>query len=339
MKQDVKRVLIAGGTGFLGYHAALKFAARGVAVDVIALPREIDLDTWFPKEFGILAADLFALTETEVLAMMSGGHYDAFVYALGPDDRTVPKAPAFAFFQEKLVFQSTKICRAAKRAGIGRCVVLGSYFAHFDRLEGGKLSRHHPYIRARIAQEQALQALGETGTFDVMTLELPFIFGTMPARQPLWKEFFLDHFARFQNAYFPRGGGTAAIDVSGVAEAVYAATVNGDNGRCYPVGKINIDFKELLTRMLAAIGEPKRVILIPPWIAAIGGAFINLANRRHHKEGGLNYRHLMTDILCRRFYLDFETLAHDLDYEGLGFTGGADVLASIDETLSRFRKP
>ncbi len=339
MKHEVKKVLIAGGTGFLGYHAGLQFAARGVAVDVIALPREIDLGNWFPPEFGITTGDLFTMTAAEIVALMSDRGYDAFVYALGPDDRTVPDAPAFAFFQEKLIFQSTKICNAAKQAGIGRCVVLGSYYAHFDRLAGGTLSRHHPYIRARIGQEQALQALGEAGTFDVMILELPFIFGTMPARQPLWKKFFLDYFTRFRHAYFPRGGGTAAIDVSGVAEAIFAAAVNGENGQCYPVGKINIGFRELLTRMLAAAGETKKVIMIPPWIAAIGGALINRANRRRKKEGGLNYRRLMTDILNRPFYLDFSVQAIDLGYAELGFSGGADVFESIHTTLARFRKP
>ncbi|MFH0992835.1 MAG: NAD(P)-dependent oxidoreductase, partial [bacterium] len=193
MKHDIRKVLIAGGTGFLGYHAACLFAARGVAVDVIALPHEIDLSGWFPQKFGITTGDLFTMTAAEIVALMASGGYDAFIYALGPDDRTVPAPPAVAFFHEKLVVQSAKICAAAKQAGIGRCVVLGSYYAHFDRVMGGRLSHHHPYIRARVDQEQALHALGEPGKFDVMILELPFIFGTMPARQPLWKEFFLDY--------------------------------------------------------------------------------------------------------------------------------------------------
>ncbi len=35
---------------------------------------------------------------------------------------------------------------------------------------------------------------------------------------------------------YPRSGGTAAIDVSGVAEAIAAASFNGESGRCYPIG-------------------------------------------------------------------------------------------------------
>ena len=41
--QTIKKVFIAGGTGFLGYHAALKFLDLGIQVDTIALENEITI--------------------------------------------------------------------------------------------------------------------------------------------------------------------------------------------------------------------------------------------------------------------------------------------------------
>jgi len=337
MVHDVKKVLIAGGTGFLGYHAALRFLSEGVQVDAVALPREIDLSGWYPHDIGIRFGDLFAMTEDEVTDLFSQQGYDTFVYALGPDDRVVPKAPAAAFFHDKLVVQADKIVRAARRAGMTRSVVLNSYFTHFDRLRDGILAAHHPYVRARVEQEETLRRLGVAGVFDVMFLELPFIFGTMPGRLPLWKEFFLDAFAKFPVAFLPSGGITACIDVSGVAEAIVAAARNGANGRGYPIGKENLTYREVLELMLFGIGIKKKVIDIPAWIAAIGGRAIDRKDRRQGRESGLDHGKLMGDILSQDFSIDFERLSRDLDYAGLGYAGGRDVRESIRATMAVFR--
>ncbi|HAQ56267.1 MAG TPA: hypothetical protein DCR44_02520 [Acholeplasmatales bacterium] len=338
MIHDVKKVLIAGGTGFLGYHAALKFLSEGVAVDAVALPREIDLSGWYPQEIGIRFGDLFAMTEDDVSELFSGHGYDTFVYALGPDDRVVPNAPANAFFHEKLVVQANKIVAAARRAGIARVVVLNSYFTHFDRMRDGILAAHHPYVKARVEQEETLRRQGVPGDFDVMFLELPFIFGTMPGRLPLWKEFFLDPFAKYPAAFLPAGGITACIDVSGVAEAIVAAAYNGSNGRGYPVGKENLSYREILQLMLAGIGVKKKVLGIPAWIAAIGGRAIDRKYRKQGREAGLDHGKLMGDILSQDFSIDFERLARDLHYGELGFSGGRDVKESIQATMAVFRQ-
>jgi len=337
MKHETNSVLIAGGTGFLGYHSALLFLKRGVRVDAVALPKEIDLSGWYPPDIGIRFGDLFAMTEADLETLMSGHGYDTFVYALGPDDRTVPDRPAYDFFRDRLVTRAGRILGAAKRAGIRRAVVLNSYFSFYDRILGGVLSRHHPYVRARVEQENELAKLGEDGSFDVMFLELPFIFGLMPGRKPLWKEFFLDHFAGSAAAFFPRGGRTAAIDVSGVAEAVVAAAANGIHGGRYPVGKENLSYKEILELMLAATGTTKKVVPIPAWIAAIGGAMIDRRYRRAGKEAGLDHRRLMGDILARDFSVSHATLADSLGYADFGFSGGTDVRDSIRRTMSVFR--
>lgn len=332
MSVPVKSVFIAGGTGFLGYHSALLFRKLGIRVATAALPKEIDLGDWFPTDVPVTYADLFAMPDADLTALFSGG-FDAFVYALGPDDRFIPKAPALAFFQDKLVHQCRRICAAAKAAGIRRCVVMNSYFSEFDRRSGGRLSAHHPYVRARREQEDAVFALGEPGVFDVMVLEFPYIFGTMPGRKPLWRDSFLSHFEGGKAILFPGGGGTACIAVSGIAEAVVAATLNGENGKAYPIGKVNLPFRELLNLMMEALGDPRRYRPVPGFLAAIGGKRIDAQFRKEGKEAGLDHARVMTEILGRRFYLDPEPVEKALGYSALGFTGGTDVRESIRSTI------
>lgn len=339
MTYEPKKTLIAGGTGFLGYHAALQLLREGVAVDAVALPRELDLDGWYPKQIGIRFADLFAMTEDQVFDLVADHGYDAFVYALGPDDRFVPPAPADAFFHDRLVVQAAKVLTAVRRAGVGRVVVLNSYFSHFDRIMDGVLSEHHPYVRARVEQENALTRIGIAGDFDVMFLELPFIFGTMPGRLPLWKESFLDHFAKGRVAFFPAGGTTACIAVEGVAEAVSAALRNGAHGRRYAVGKENLSYREILAIMLEESGMRKPIVAVPAGIAALGARAIDRRYRREGKEAGLDHAKLMTDILSRDFSIDFATLARELGYAELGYVGGPDVRQSLRATMARYRQP
>ncbi|MFA5007040.1 MAG: NAD-dependent epimerase/dehydratase family protein [Candidatus Izemoplasmatales bacterium] len=339
MIHEPKKVLIAGGTGFLGYHAARLLLSEGVAVDAVALPREIDLGTWYPDAIGIRYGDLFAMTEDEVFALVEGRGYDAFVYALGPDDRFVPPAPAAVFFHDRLVVQAAKVLSAVRRAGVSRAVVLNSYFSHFDRIMDGVLSDHHPYVRARVEQERDLARIGVAGSFDVMFLELPFIFGTMPGRLPLWKESFLDHFAKGRVAFFPAGGTTACIAVEGVAEAVSAAIRNGAHGRGYAVGKENLTYREILQIMLAESGMKKPVVSVSPFIAALGARGIDRRHRRAGRESGLDHAKLMGDILARDFSIDFETLARELGYAELGYRGGPDVRESLRATMARYKEP
>lgn len=332
MKFDVKKVFIAGGTGFLGYFSAKLFLEKGVAVDTIALPNEINLGDWFPKEIGLQFGNLFEMSEDEIYDILKDKDYDTFVYGLGPDDRFTPKAPAYDFFKKHLVDECKKICTAAKRAGIRRCVVMNSYFAYFDRQLNGELSKYHPYIRVRVEQAETMISLGESGKFDVMIMELPYIFGNMPNREPLWKKVFLDRFEKFPAIFFPKGG-TNMIHVKGVAEAIVAAAYNGENGEKYPVGNANVKYKDMINTMMESIGSKKKFVGVPAFVGAIGGYFLKLQHKRHNEEGGLDYVKLMTQIQSKDFFYDASVTHKKLGYGELGFNGGGDVFDGIRETM------
>ena len=93
------KVFIVGGTGFLGYYATLEFLRRGHQVDTISLP-DIELGDWFPKEVGVKYGNVFEMPHEELTELFQG--YDGMVYAVGPDDRYTPDAPAYDFFYKKV---------------------------------------------------------------------------------------------------------------------------------------------------------------------------------------------------------------------------------------------
>ncbi|MDD3520556.1 MAG: NAD(P)H-binding protein [Actinomycetota bacterium] len=305
------KIMIVGGTGFLGYHSLLEAKNRGHVVDALAID-DVILGDWYPKDVKLDFGDVFELSEQDLLSRFSG--YDAMIYAVGPDDRITPPAPAYDFFHSRLVDSVEKVATAARKAGVKRFALLNSYFAYFDRILPEKnLSKFHPYIRCRVEQAERIIAAGKN-EMAVMVLELPYIFGSMPNRIPLWKDVFLDRFAKGKTIYFPKGG-TNMIAVEHVAEAIIGAIESGEHGMKYPIGDENHTFNEMLEMMMSAIGENKKIINIPRPMAVMAGWFMEKNFKRKGLEGGLEAAFLMRDIMTDYFYFDPEESVKKLGYK------------------------
>ncbi len=318
------KVFILGGTGLLGFHALRALLERGHDVGVLSLP-DIELGSWFPPEARVGFGDAFTMSRDELRRTFAG--YDALVYALGPDDRVTPEAPAYKFFHRYLVEACGNVVGAAREAGVKRCVVLSSYFCYFDRQNPTwRLAQHHPYIQCR--NEQANRAILEGGqTMDVMTLELPYIFGTMPGRMPLWKNVLLDRIRKMKPVMFTKGG-TAMITTEHVGEAVAGAVERGIRNTRYPIGDVNMEWKDMLRIMLEAMGFPNRkIVTVPTGLASLYGFKSRSDDRKGGKESGLDHARLFKDIQSRRFYLDGDSSAAALGY------GRGGVEEAIRETV------
>jgi dihydroflavonol-4-reductase len=304
------KVFIAGGTGLLGYHSVLEFLKRGHEVTTISLP-DIKLGTWFPTNVKVKYGDLFKMDNTKLVKILAG--QDVLVYALGPDDRVTPVAPAYGFFHEKLVEVPGRIIRAAGAAGVKKCVVLNSYFSSFSRIwPKSRLAERHPYIRCRVEQAERVIAEGNSST-DVMVLELPYIFGTMPERVPLWKDVLVDYLKNSKKIYFPKGG-TNMISVEHVAEAIAGAAEKGVHGSRYLIGDENMPWKEMLGIMLKAMGMDKKVITVPTFAATLIGMRIKNRDSKEGKEKGLDPAKLFKDIQSRYLYYDPAESRKELGY-------------------------
>lgn len=318
------RVCIVGGTGLLGFHAALELLRRGHEVHSVAL-RDIELGAWFPRRITVHEADVGQLGERRLTELLRG--IDALVYALGPDDRALPAAPAYDFFHDKLVRQCARVFAAARKAGVTRAVVLGSYFTHFDRLwPHKKLAQNHAYVRCRVEQAQAAIEAGGA-TMRVSVLELPYIFGTMPGRTPLWKDVVLDMLVRMPVVFYPDGGSTM-ITAAHVGQAVAGAVERGAHGRHYPIGDENLSWDEMLEVMLRTLGmSDKKVIHIAPWVGTLLGRMQRRIEAKRGKESGLDAELVFADVMCERLFMD-----PSLSVAALGY-GRGGVREAIEETV------
>jgi nucleoside-diphosphate-sugar epimerase len=317
------KVSIVGGTGLLGHHAALECLRRGHAVHGIG-GSDVAPGSAFPDAIRWRKADIFRLPKRELLRLFEG--VDAMVYAVGPDDRVTPKAPAYGFFHERLVQGCGRVVAAAREAGVRRCVVLGSYDTHFDRLwPHEQLAAQHPYVRCRV--EQAERAFDQgRGTMAVSVLELPYFFDVVPGRDPLWKETLLDRLLRMPVVVYPCGG-SAMITAVHVGEAIAGAVECGRDGVSYPVGDDNLSWDEMLVTMLAALGIERRIVHLPAFAGAWLGSAIRALQARHGRESGLEPEHLFTQVLTDCLYLDAEPIAREFGY------GRGGVRVAITETV------
>ncbi|MCI2067991.1 MAG: hypothetical protein LKJ88_00205 [Bacilli bacterium] len=289
-----KKVMILGGTGFLGYYTALEALREGMEVGSISLD-DIDLEGWYPKEIKVQYTDLFTVEEDKLAEMMKG--YDYLVYSVGPDDRVTPPAPSYEFFHERLVEHCAKCFRAAEKAGIKKGVVFNSYFAFFDRIYPQlELVKHNPYVRARV--EQAAKLNEQKKNMEVVVLELPYIFGSMPKRTPLWKDVYLDRYVYGKKTvYFPKGS-TTMIAVQHIGEAAIGALLYGKDGERYPIGDQNKSFNWMIDQMMiSATGHTRKIINPAGWICGLGAKAVQHKEEKKGNQPGLDLGRMMKDIM------------------------------------------
>lgn len=301
----MKKLIILGGTGFLGYTTALLALKKGYEVASVSLD-DIDLNGWYPKEIKTTFMDVFSEKEENLEKVMEG--YDYMLYAIGPDDRETPKAPSYQFFHDRLVDACAKCFRAAEKAGVKKAVVFNSYFAYFDRrYPEMNLAEKHPYIKCRV--EQAALLNSQKKNMEVVVLELPYIFGSMPERTPLWKGVFLDRFAYGMKTIFFPYGGTTMTAVSHIGEAAMGAFEHGKDGERYPIGDENHTFNWMLDQMMiAGTGKKRKIINPPAWICALGAKSIVNKDKKEGKEAGLNLVLVMKEIMSKEIYIEPEVM-------------------------------
>ena len=326
-----KKLLILGGTGFLGYYTALLALKKGYEVGSISL-NDINLEGWYPKEIKTQFTDLFETSEDDLVEMMKG--YDYMVYSVGPDDRETPQAPAYDYFHRRLVVECAKCFRAAERAGVKKAVCFNSYFAYFARRNPElKLEEKHPYVRCRV--EQAKLLLEQRKTMEVIILEFPYIFGTMPERMPIWKGVFLDRYANGHNSIFFPKGKTTMTAVEHIAESAIGAIEYGKDGERYPVGDENQSFDFMLNTMTGAVlPKPRKIIHPAKWMGAMGGQMVANQEKKPGGEPGLNLKLVMKEIMCSDTASCVEPEVLDRVCEELHISRGG-LKESIEATMHR----
>ncbi len=305
------KVFMIGGTGLLGSEGAKELIRRGHEVASIALP-PIPAGTNLPKEMKLSFGNIMELNDEEIKKHMEG--CEAFVFAAGVDERLEGPPPIYDMFYKYNIKPLERLLKIAKEVGIRHSVVLGSYFAYFDRVwKDLKLYETHPYIRSRVDQANMALSFADN-EMDVSVLELPYIFGTQPGRKPVWV-FLIEQIKAMKGAtYYPRGG-TTMVTVRQVGQCIAGALENGRSGGNYPVGYYNLTWKEMLTIIHKHMGVPnKKIITIPKLIYKLGMKRMIAENQKKGTEPGLDFMGL-AEIMTKEAFIDKKTIVEEFGVE------------------------
>ncbi|MDW0110511.1 NAD-dependent epimerase/dehydratase family protein [Sporosarcina aquimarina] len=248
-------VFVLGGTGLLGMATIKELLSKGYGVSTIARNKEV-MDDVMPEQVKErFIGDINELTDEQVLDLLNGK--DVFVYAAGLDERTLPEAPAVRFYYVKNVLPTQRLARLARQAGMKKFVIFGSYHAETASMWPDLAMYEQPYVKTRLMQEEIAFMEGE-GEMDVMSLRLPYIFGTMPNRTPLWKSFY-PRIQGQEHVEIPEGA-TAMVTTKQVAEAAVGALENGQHRTTYAISGINMKYKEFYEMIAESLGQQETVI-------------------------------------------------------------------------------
>ncbi|WP_340682802.1 NAD-dependent epimerase/dehydratase family protein [Amycolatopsis coloradensis] len=242
------KVLVVGGTGFIGHHIVRELLARGHDVTVLVRTPPTNL----PAAVTVRLGDLTDLSDDRLDTIVAG--HTGIVIASAAAVAAPRGTDIAAFFHDTNVAPVVRLLAAGCRAQCDRAVILGSFYATLQREQPAlRLAELNPYIASRIEQAEHARAAVNTET-SVAVLELPYVAGTTPGRQsPLAP--MLHSLSIGDAGIFAYSGATAVVTVTQVARAAVAALDRRANGD-YPIVTANLAWADLFTRLATASGRP-----------------------------------------------------------------------------------
>lgn len=260
------KILIVGGTGMIGGHAALHLAALGH--DVTLCARKPANPATPMAAFPLLVGDYTRGTLSEA----DLAPFEAIVFAAGNDIRHIGKdADAAEFWRITQTVGVPNFARLARSAGVRRFVQLGSYYHQaMPHLVAGDA-----YVRARARADEGARALA-TADFNVSTLNPPSIVGALPG-VPARRYETLTAWAkglRPEIGDFAPAGGTNYMSVRSLCEAIAGALANAETGKAYLIGDENLSFRAFFQKFFEAVGSERKLVALDREHPLLPDAFI-----------------------------------------------------------------
>ena len=246
-----KRVLVVGGTGLLGGHAALHLQALG---------HEVTLAARHPAPPGSALAALPFLAGDYVAGDFPAERlvgFDWLLFAAGNDPRHIPPgADAGKHLMAANRDALPAFFRAARAAGMARAVMIGSYYPQASP----ELVAGNVYIESRQLACDGVRAEA-TPDFGVCTLNAPFMVGCVPGLPSAIFEPYTAYARGLIPAIPPFGpaGGTNFMSCQSLSQAIVGAFERGTSGTAYLVGDENLSFADYFGLFFAAAGNPAPV--------------------------------------------------------------------------------
>jgi nucleoside-diphosphate-sugar epimerase len=245
------KILVIGGTGLIGGHAALFLQGQGNQVSIAA--RKPASSTSALAGLELLQGDYVAgdFTKADL------ARFDAIVFAAGNDIRHLPPGTDEAAHWERANVEAVpRFFALARDAGVRRAVLVGSFYPQV----APELIQSSPYVRSRHLADEKVRALA-TPTFNVCSVNAPFVVGSVPGLQIKMFEVY----TRYAEGKLPGlpafgpAGGSNFISTQSLSEAVWGALQRAESGKAYLVGDENLTFAEYFGAFFRAAGNDQSV--------------------------------------------------------------------------------
>lgn len=239
------KILIVGGSGLTGAHAALHLRDAGHSVTLLSRSApSLACLQGFEHIVGNYVDDV----PTGVLE-----NFEQLVFAAGADIRLLPPGEDENVFFERVNTQAIpRFFQRAKDAGISRAVYVGTYY---PQVVPEKIATS-AYVRSRHLADEGLRALS-CKTFSVCSLNAPFILGHVPGLVLPHLEVLVQYAAGRLDKMplVAPAGGVNHITSQSMSEAIAGALAHGVGGRAYLVGDENLSWKVYLEMYFDAVGN------------------------------------------------------------------------------------
>ena len=252
------RVVMIGGTGFLGYFTCRELVARGH--DVLATGLAPPAPGTMPEGVTSALCDIETCTDAELAALLEG--VGAVLFAAGADGRFSGRAPVIEAYRRHNVAPIRRLMPSMRAAGSRKLVIFGSYYTALARTRPDLVTlARNPYPLSR--QEQMDVAFDLAGDdIRVEVLELPYIFGGAPGRGTLWG-FLMDKVAAPGPVPVP-GGGTACVTAAQVAAAAAGAVERSGPSAAWAIGGENLSYRAIYGHVADALGITATLVPADP---------------------------------------------------------------------------
>jgi dihydroflavonol-4-reductase len=258
-------ILVVGGSGLLGGHAALHLHKLGHQVTVAS--RKAPEPATPMAHLPFLQGDYISGFDKVQLA-----RFDALVFCAGQDPRHLAKGDdGVALWERANVEAVPRFFAAARDAGIRRAVNIGSFYPQ----AAPALVEGNPYIRSRLRVDEAVRALSRPD-FGVVCLNPPYMIGAVPG---LASRSF-ERLTQYAQGLAPKipvfapTGGVNFMSTLSLSQAIAGALERGEAGKAYLVGDMNLSFHAYFEAFFRAVGNTANMALLEqshPLIGSFAG--------------------------------------------------------------------
>lgn len=242
-----RNVLVVGGSGLIGGHAALRLKEAGYGVTIASRTR--------PAKGPLSELSFIKLNYIDdAVTPEFFAPFDTLVFAAGNDYRHVPDdAESAAHWEHANSVAVPAFFEKARDGGIEVAVLIGSFYP-----QAAPSLLDDPYVASRLRADEGVRALNGDA-FRVVVLNAPYVIGIVPGLEVTQNDVFSrwaaggwDRIPRFMVK-----GGVNVISTDTLSDAIIGAIERGEGGKAYLVGDENLTFQEYFGLYFKAAGDDR----------------------------------------------------------------------------------